>query len=1111
MIFNKKFYLSFIFFSIFIVLGAFVFSETVTGSLPKVLNIGYFESEGLFYKTENDNLAGYYYEYLQNIASYLEIEYNFIECTYEDCLQKLKNKEFDILCSLPFMAFDDPNICTNKFNIGNVPVSFVTRDDEQNIVYNSFDSLQNKKVGYIPSRISLSYLNDFAYNHNVNCKFIACSNSEALKNGLDSKLLDIAAVTKATVHTNHKLAFRLPSLPFYFVALKENEHILYHFDEFISRLKRDNSNFEPYLYDKYFPQKRQIAFTQEEINYIKNVPKITMIYFERQPFEYTDSDGEFRGIVRDVMDKIVSISKLNIDYVPYNSILSKTIVDKSITDNPIIFTTSYNSSWAKENNILLSPVIFKIPVVSVKNSKEGNIIAWPQMTPIPKAFLEDNRTIQFFPSVKDCFVSIKNGNTNQTYVNMYVADYLLRQNPFRKLEFTNVTDIIEQSCLGIVKPVNHNLYSIFEKSINALNKNDLSNIVSYHTKEIDVFKFKDVFQIYSFKIVVIIFSICICICLLIIFYMSLKSHVDKENSTKLKYKADFDVLTNLWNKDKFYKETRKLLDNNPDVNFVIMVSDIEHFKVINDQFGVETGDDLLKYIAKDISCCPIDEKLTTVGYLEADHFVFCFPKNEKKFEQWYDRFMQHIENFALDFKIVFYFGLYVIDDLTVDVSKMCDRARLAVRSIKGDYLKHYTYYDSTEFKRLLEEQEIINQMNSALANKEFEVYLQPQYNHVTGNLIGAEALVRWNHPLRGLVSPIKFIPIFEKNGFITKLDEYIWERVCQILKNWTDRGISLIPISVNISRRDIYNPRLPDILLGLVTKYSIPPGFLKLEITESAYVENPDQLVDVVKRLRQMHFAVEMDDFGSGYSSLNSLKDVPVDLLKLDMKFLSMSKNSDRGGNILNSIVRMAKWLDLPVIAEGVETLAQADYLKSIGCHLVQGYLYSPPVPISEFEKIMEKSSCSIDETEERLKNSIDVNFFLTPNETCMQFFDNYVGPACVFELFYNNIEILRANDDFFTALNVTRNEFEPYRLNVLKALHIDDVQDFMNLLINAIDTKQTYEDVFRWTLFSQNNDQVKILVRVRHIAESSEHHMFFATIENIETLIGFSNEKNIK
>lgn len=299
--------------------------------------------------------------------------------------------------------------------------------------------------------------------------------------------------------------------------------------------------------------------------------------------------------------------------------------------------------------------------------------------------------------------------------------------------------------------------------------------------------------------------------------------------------------------------------------------------------------------------------------------------------------------------------LYEITDRTVPVELMCDRAVGVVDTIKGIYDQYVAVYDDTIRDILLREQAITDAMETALSENQFIVYFQPKHSLNDDRMAGAEALVRWIHPEWGFMSPGEFIPLFEKNGFIRRLDEYVWESVCEKLHEWKDKGYSIVPVSVNVSRADIYHSDLVDKFCRLIEKYEIDPSYLHLEITESAYTENPEQIISTVEELRNKGFVIEMDDFGSGYSSLNMLGEMSLDILKLDMKFIrnQMAKPAER--SLLKAIIEMAHTLDLKVVAEGVETAEQKDRLKSMNCDYAQGYFYAKPTPSADYEKLLQR------------------------------------------------------------------------------------------------------------------------------------------------------------
>lgn len=283
---------------------------------------------------------------------------------------------------------------------------------------------------------------------------------------------------------------------------------------------------------------------------------------------------------------------------------------------------------------------------------------------------------------------------------------------------------------------------------------------------------------------------------------------------------------------------------------------------------------------------------------------------------------------------------------------MYEYATLASKECKFNIVNHFAYYNEEMSKKAQQNQWILAEMQNALDTNQFEIYLQPKYDLSTEQPIGAEALIRWHHPTRGLVSPGVFIPVFEKNGFIVKLDYFVWESAAKLLSTWLKEGKKPYPISVNLSRVNLYNPNLAHILEDLTKRYNVPNELLQIEITESAYMENPELMTKFVSQLQEKGFVILMDDFGSGYSSLNTLKDININILKIDMKFLSNNLNDERSKIILKSVFELANDLKTPIVMEGVETLKQVDFLRKIGCRCVQGYYYSKPIPVVDYEQL---------------------------------------------------------------------------------------------------------------------------------------------------------------
>ena len=413
----------------------------------------------------------------------------------------------------------------------------------------------------------------------------------------------------------------------------------------------------------------------------------------------------------------------------------------------------------------------------------------------------------------------------------------------------------------------------------------------------------------------------------------------------------YDHLTGLYSKEFFYRKVQQRLLEDPEGEYCIVCSNIENFKFVNDAFGTKAGDELLREVAN-ITQQMIGED-GFCSRFTADRFL-CFQRRDREAKDRanFGSFSGLMLSPMLR-SVVMRWGIYEITDRTVPVEQMCDRAMLAVNSIKGQYNQFFSLYDEHMRNRLLREQFITDEMEKALAEKQFLVYLQPKYSVSEDRLVGAEALVRWVHPTQGFMSPGEFIPLFEKNGFITRLDQYMWERVCELLHEWKQKGYPMLPVSVNVSRADVYRADLIETLTRITKKYGIEPELLHLEITESAYTDNPNQIISTVDQLRELGFVIEMDDFGSGYSSLNMLNQMKLDILKLDMKFIQTETAKPMDQGILRFIVSLARWMNLGVVAEGVETREQLDRLREIGCDYVQGYFFSRPLPCEDYEQML--------------------------------------------------------------------------------------------------------------------------------------------------------------
>ncbi len=424
---------------------------------------------------------------------------------------------------------------------------------------------------------------------------------------------------------------------------------------------------------------------------------------------------------------------------------------------------------------------------------------------------------------------------------------------------------------------------------------------------------------------------------------------DMEKLEKERYRSTHDMLTGLYNRDYFYENVNRIIKETPKEEYCILCTNIKDFKLINDLFGTKTGDAILIHLAQTMKEYLPEETIS--ARLESDHFGFFMPKRlimEERLIQGIQEVTRMIA--SSEYQMIIHAGIYVIQENDHNVSVMCDRANIAISTIKDDYDHVIAYYDEQLMQRVMREKRLVSEFDTAMDKGQFVMYLQPQVAP-DGTVLGAEALVRWQHPEQGMISPGEFISVFEKVGLIYRLDRYIWEQAARKLKEWKDNGHENLHISVNISTKDFYYLDIYTTFVELVEKYEISPEKLKLEITETALMMDLEKQLVLLDKLQSYGFQVEIDDFGSGYSSLNMLKDIHADVLKIDMGFLRQTKDNERTAIILRMIIGLAKQLQMIVITEGVESKEQVDHLTQIGSDMFQGFYFARPIAVPEFEE----------------------------------------------------------------------------------------------------------------------------------------------------------------
>lgn len=473
-----------------------------------------------------------------------------------------------------------------------------------------------------------------------------------------------------------------------------------------------------------------------------------------------------------------------------------------------------------------------------------------------------------------------------------------------------------------------------------------------------------------------------------------------------------DAATGLLSKEAFFDEAAAYLRHSGARDVSIVCFDVDHFKLFNDLHGLDCGDELLRYLGRALALRFSPDGAQPLARLAADTFALCATGIRP----------ERVERILVDISsecpngidAIVRAGVYRIEDPASPVSIMCDRAVIALRTVKGSYFDRVALYDPGMREALVLEREVVAGIESALREDRIELFLQPKCNIRTGKIVGAEALARWRHPERGIVAPGEFIPLIERNGLVCSLDLRVWEKTAAWIRGLIDEGVQPVPVSVNVSRADIYLVDVAAELHALVERYGIDPSLIEVEITESAYSERPDRIVAAFDALAERGFTVLMDDFGSGYSSLNMLKDINVDVLKIDMRFLD--RDDRRSKDIMESVIRMARWLDLPVIAEGVETREQVNFLLDVGCSYAQGYYYARPMEAAAFEALLTDGSkvqheqCALQDARRPI---LDFRDLLHENTISDRMLSSIIGSVALYSYADGDLRLIRGNEAY--------------------------------------------------------------------------------------------------
>ena len=685
---------------------------------------------------------------------------------------------------------------------------------------------------------------------------------------------------------------------------------------------------------------------------------------DRCPMFYIDSDsGEIVGIGVDLMKSAAKEAGFEVVFKAISEPNLKEALDNTEYDLVMPFGSAVTS--ASGDATIVSENLIQTPFTIVNTGKQsisdisairiGMLKSQGGVAETVKQ-LYPGITIILYDSMADCIKALRKNEVDALLHNSYTWSYVLQKPSYKDLKVQPSAMFSMDFRAGTLDTAEgRKRIELINEGITAIPETKKQAIaLDYTTRDLYVYSFWD--YLYQYKYFLIVGTILF-IALVIMLVLRQKSYFE-EQKEKMRLMEDIDPLTGVLSHNGFRKKVEELLINNPDTAYTISYNNIKDFKFINDSFGWKVGDELLKFWTERSLEILTDKE--AMGRYDGDHFVVlrCMGGNEQILQD--EKYVlapvrNYLKDRGKDFIVRLCTGIYVLmpdDYKDINVDKMLDYARIAERKVRETKKEGFEFYNPTQWDRGKQSAGIVSRLPAAIESGEIQVWYQPQVNYKTGKITGAEALCRWNSKKNGNISPGEFIPILEETGLIYDLDCHVWDTVCKDLRRWNEQGRDIC-VSVNLSRQDIVkNPDVAEHFNTLKEFYNLSPKQLRIEITESAYVENSDVIIKTTTKLREAGFEVEMDDFGSGYSSLNMLKEVVLDRIKLDLRFITGSGDQKMGRTILSYMVQMLQAIGTSLIAEGVETLEQADFLGSLGCEEMQGYYFYKPMPVDEFEKL---------------------------------------------------------------------------------------------------------------------------------------------------------------
>ena len=926
----------------------------------KTVRVGWYDSS---YNTMDayGRRSGYAYEYQLKIAAYTGWNYEYVTGSWSELLQMLIDGNIDLMSDVSYTEERAGQMLFPDLPMGAEEYFVFVASDNRDISSSDPSTLNGKRVGVNKDSVQADFYRNWAKRSKVDTEIVELMTSEDESlHMLETGELD--AYVTVDSFTDPECAvpvFKVGFSDFFFAVSKDRPELLDELNGALSRIMEEDRYFNQKMYEQYIKTAGTNAFlSTEEQDWLSGHGTIRVGYQD----DYLafcaldEATGELTGAMKDYLEYASGCLKnaeLTFEPVAFPTV-EAALEALDAGDVDCVFPANLSGYDGEALGVLMTPPLMSTDIFAIVQqsdmsnftNREHVVVAVNEGNPNYDAFLLDHYPgwhKVYYETTDDCLKAVSENVADCVLISSFRYNNISRQ--CDKYHLTTFPTGIGMDYYFAVGKENPTLYSILAKVVSNVPVSTVNSALSFYVTEDARITLGDFISDHLAAVMAIIAAV-----MLVIILFMVRSIRAERRARQLISATETDTLTGLYNRDYFFQYANRMRNEHPDTPMDAIVMNIEQFHSVNAVNGWEFGDKVLRVLGSEIHAVA-KERAGIAGRFGADRFdIFC--RHTEDYQAIYDRLQSSLDQIAPNASIRLRMGVCPAQK-DLQPIQMFDMARTACSMARGHYKKHLIIFDEQVHEREAYEQRLVHDLRRALDEYEFEVYYQPKYDIRTdpAQLVGAEALVRWIHPDLGLIPPGDFIPLFEKNGKITEVDKYVWSQAARQVARWRAQFHVTIPISVNLSRIDVFDPMLESTLDNILLQNGLEHDVLKLEVTESAYTDNAEHVIQVVEGLRAKGYIVEMDDFGTGYSSLNMLSSMPIDVLKMDSTFIRNIENDEKDVQLVALIIGIAQKLDVPVIAEGVETEAELLLLKQLGCTLVQGYYFSKPLHPTDFEE----------------------------------------------------------------------------------------------------------------------------------------------------------------